>query len=201
MLRRHGSIRACLFLVLAGLLASCAATARQEGAPSESARPDSLFGVLLGGRSLDDEVAWDEIESPIVLGFEGGNVGAPLGYEFGLSVAGDSTDEAGVDVYDRFLEVSFGARALFGSGRVIPYLGAGVALVWAEVEGDSGGFTTSDDDVSGGLYGHGGVLFPVGDEFWLGLDARLLTGTELDIFGIETDADYGQLALVFAWGG
>ena len=186
-----------IFVLLAA--SSCAAT-RQE--PSRSPeRPETLFGVLLGGRSLDDEVAWDEIESPVVLGFEGGNVGAPLGYEFGISLAADSTTEAGVDVTDRFLELFAGGRAIFGEGKVLPYLGAGIALVAAEVEGESGGFSTSDDDGSVGLYGHGGVLLKVGSSFYLGLDARVLTGTELEIFGIETDADYAQLAAVFAWGG
>lgn len=190
----------CWAVVLVWLaLSSCAATKQAPSASSE--RPESLWGVLLGGRSLDDDVAWDEIESPIVLGFEGGNVGDPLGYEFGLSLAADSTTEAGVDVTDRFLELFAGGRLIFGEGRFLPYLGAGVALVAAEVEGESSGFSTSDDDASVGFYGHGGVLFEVGSDFYLGLDARLLTGTELDIFGIETDADYAQLALVFAWGG
>lgn len=178
---------------------SCAAT-RQDPVPAEE-RPESLWGVLLGGRSLDDEVAWDDIESPIVFGFEGGNVGAPLGYELGFSFAADSTTVAGVDVTDRFLELFAGGRLIFGEGKLLPYLGAGVALVAAEVEGESGGFSTSDDDGSLGFYGHGGLLLRVGSSFYLGLDARALTGTELDIFGIETDADYVQVAAVFAWGG
>lgn len=181
-------------------LASCATT-RQEPSPAADTRPGHLFSVLVGGRSMDDDVAWDEIDSPIVLGFEGGNFGDPLGYEFGASIAFDSTEEAGVDVTDRFLELFAGGRAIFGEGKVLPYLGAGLAVVSAEVEGDSGLGSASDDDVSLGFYGHGGVLVKVARSFYLGLDARLLTGTEVDLFSIETDVDYVQLAAVFAWGG
>lgn len=48
-------------VVLVWLAASsCAATRPQPRAPTE--RPESLFGVLLGGRSLDDEVAGTELD-------------------------------------------------------------------------------------------------------------------------------------------
>lgn len=192
--------RSIRFAVLALLtLASCAAT-RQEPAPADD-RPDYLFGVLAGGRSLDDDVAWEDLESPVMLGVEGGNVGRPLGYEVGLSIAGDSTDVAGVDVSNRFLELSAGGRLIFGEGTVLPYLGAGLALVMVEIEAEDGGLTASDDDVTPGFYGHGGILFRVGERFHLGLDARLMMGTEVDLVGIESDADYAQLAAVFAWGG
>jgi len=180
-------------------LTSCAAT-RQEPVPTDQ-RPGHLFGVFVGGRSLADDTAWDEIESPIMLGFEGGNVGKPLGYEVGFSLAGDSTDVAGVDVSNTFLELSAGGRLIFGEGKFLPYVGAGLALVMVDIEAESGGLSASDDDVTPGFYGHGGVLFRVGERFHLGLDARLMMGTEVDLVGIESDADYAQLAAVFAWGG
>ena len=179
---------------------ACAATRVEDASSGEPGRPESFLSVQLGARSLDDEVAWEDIDTPVVLGFEGGSIGEPLGFEVGVSFAADQTTELGVDVTDSFVEISAGGRATFGDERWMPYVGLGLALVAVDVEGESGGFSTSDDDASVGFYGHGGVLLRVGERFWLGADARLLTGTEVDLFGIETDADYGQLVLVLLWG-
>ncbi|NOT31599.1 MAG: outer membrane beta-barrel protein [Planctomycetes bacterium] len=190
------AIAVVTFSACAAVQANSGTAQAQEG----QGRPSSLFGIVIGSRSLDDDTAWDQIESPFVVGFEGGTVGDPVGFEVGLSFAGDSTTVSGVDVTNTFLELSLGARGVFGDGPLFPYVGGGVALITAEVEGESGGSSVSDDDASVGLYGHGGVLYRLGVNFFVGIDARLVTGTSLEIFGIDSDADYTQIAAVLGWG-
>lgn len=167
---------------------------------TEKTRPFGVVGLMLGTRSLDDDVAWDQIEQPFVLGVEAATFGNPIGFEGGISLAGDSTTVEGVDVSDTFVETYIGARGTFGSGPVFPYIGAGGTLILASVEGDAGGFSVSDDDTTLGFYAHGGVLFRIGTSFFLGLDARLVTGTSLEIFDIDTDADYTQLTAFLGFG-
>jgi opacity protein-like surface antigen len=189
-------------LVLAASFGGACASVSPSPFPQEagSTRPSQLFTVSLGSRSMDDSTAWDQIDKPVSVGFEGGSVGDPIGYELGVFFARDSTTEMGVDVSANFLEASFGGRGTFGDGPLMPYVGAGISLILAEVEGESGGLTVSDDDAGAGLYIHGGALYRLGNTFYLGLDARLVTGTSVDIFGIDTDADYTQVALVLGWG-
>lgn len=198
---RHRSLpmRSFLFVLLAGLPACHAPAARSAPAVTEG-RPSGLLEVDLGARSLDDDEAWDQIEHPAVLAFGGTWLGDPLGLELGVSLAADSTTVGGVDVTDTFVELSAGPRFTFGEGPLMPYLGVGVALVAVEVEGEQGGLSVSDDDTTAGFYAHGGLIFRIGSVFHIGLDARLLRGSSVQVFGVDTDADYGQITLVLAWG-
>lgn len=184
-------------VALAPALRPAAPAALQGGATSE-------FFVTLGQRTLEDSVAWEQIDEPIALGLEfaSRSAGSPLGFEAGLQIAGDSTTIAGVDVTDTFVEFYGGGRLtadLGSQGRFHPYVGAGVTFLFADVTGEVSGLEVSDDDATLGFYAHGGVYFRVGASFAIGVDGRLVRGTDVDLFGIATDADYNQLALLLGW--
>ena len=191
--------------LLVGITASCTSVGSSSASPFRSApapadRPSLLISIMGGSRSLDDDVAWDEIDQPAVFGLESASLGDPLGLEVGLSFATDDTTVSGVDVTNSFLETWVGGRATFGDGPLLPYVGAGLSLVLARVEGESGGTSVSDDDTGVGLYLHAGVLYLIGGRFFVGVDARILTGASVELFGIDTDADYTQIAGVVGWG-
>lgn len=194
-----------LLVVLALSLASCAAV------PAAPARAADDFGdhfhvhLLLAARELDDD--WEPVEEQFGLGIEfAGRPGeSPVGWEFGVSgsseeksvsVGGDSFDFTG-----SFVELYGGARFWLADSDapVLPYLGLGLSVINAEAEGDDGFTSTSDDDTSPGLYFHGGLSFPLGPSFRLGLDARAVVGTEIEVFGVDSDADYRQIAFVLGW--
>jgi hypothetical protein len=64
---------------------------------------------------------------------------------------------------------------------------------------EQGGFTTSDDDTTFGGYAHLGAFWRVPGGFSVGVDGRIATTSDLELFGVDTDADYSQIALTLGW--
>lgn len=196
--------------IAASSLAACAAPTErapevraQEVAPRSN--PQGQGAVHLGLRSLDDEAFYEPVEEPVVLGIEYARrfqPGGPFGFEAGLFLAGDSQEELGVDVTSLFFEGDLGLRISHDIDRFQVFAGGGVALIVADVEIDVNGFNVlSEDDFTAGPYVHAGAICYVGTNFFLGIDARLVTGTEIDFPSfVETDADYFQITLLLGWG-
>ncbi len=178
---------------------------RQTPRPPVAKRDITRFTVSLGRRSMDDEVAWDRLENPFMLGFEGDYRAAdsPLGAEYGLLIAADSDEVAGIDITSTFLELYGGVRLTGDIGsakRLHPYIGAGVTLIFADVTTSFGFTENSDDDLTLGGYVRGGIYYDINRRFSIGVDGRVVYGTDIRLAGINSDADYEQLALVFGWG-
>ena len=89
-------------------------------------------------------------------------------------------------------------RYTWDEGRWHPYVGGGLELDRADVKISGGGGSFSDDDLSFGLYVHGGVQFDLGEGDWfLALDARYGgLGAEHDIGPLEVDSDYTRFSLL-----
>jgi hypothetical protein len=153
--------------------------------------------VLLGGQSLDED-DWAPVDELFALGvtYSYDHPDDVVGFEVGLQGAFDSEDVLGVDISVGVSELYFGVhKAFFGDSRVQPYLGAGLTLVAVSTEGTNGFVSVSDDDACGAFYGHGGVKFLLTEGFALGLDLRFVGGTDVTLFGYETDVDYGQFGI------
>ena len=183
--------------------APSSASARQSEAAPDG--PRSQFFITLGQRTMDDDVAWDMIDEPFALGLEyaSRSGSSPFGFEGGLLLASDNTTLAGVDVDNAFVELYLGGRVTGDFGpedRFHPYIGAGADFIFADITGSVGGFSVSDNDTSVGLYVHAGAYYRLGSSFSIGVDGRILTGTDVDLFGIATDADYQQISVMFGWG-
>jgi hypothetical protein len=171
-------------------------------APDERIVPANSYFLHVGARSLDDDTFYEPVEDAGVLGFEfvrnltrGPRAG--LGIELGLFLAGNSDDSLGVDVTSAFIEGSLGLRGRLDLGPVQLFAGAGPNFILAAIDIENG---PDEDDSSAGFYAHGGALLRFGDGFGLGLDARAVSGTEIEFDGFsETDADYAQVTLVFGW--
>lgn len=164
---------------------------------------------LLGGRGLD-EGEWEPVDQHSVFGVtvDFGGADWPVHMETGFygSGADDRAEDlfvGGVDVTVAVGEAFFGVNKTWGlSGNVRPFVGGGLASVVAAVELDSVTFPLSedDDDQSLGAYVHGGVFWRLGPRFNIGVDGRFLGGTDLTLFGEDTDVDYVQLGLVLGFG-
>jgi len=206
-------------LVLIALLGSACAAAPQgtgsQPAParSQSGRVDLLLGYRWHDDALPEVPAFEELDEAVALGvhFAYEPPGWPLGFEMGV-LGGYSQDDAVAEIPDLGLvdldlelstsELYLGLGRSFRLGeRVRPYLGAGLSLVMVEGELSSTvlGGSDTEDDLSAAGYLHGGLLVEVGESFHVGLDGRALLGTDLDLDGLEVDADYLQLALVAGW--
>ena len=164
---------------------------------------------LLGVRQLDEDV-WDPLDQQGAFGVtvDFGGAEWPIHLETGFYGSADEED-----VFDNFLllegelsasvaEFFFGVNKTWEtSGKTRPFVGGGLATVTTDIELDTPIGDADDDDSSLGAYVHGGVFWRLGKRFNLGLDARILTGTDLTLFDEDIDADYfqGGLVLGFGW--
>jgi len=115
-----------------------------------------------------------------------------VGWEFGLAGSAEEEEVLGTDVEATTGEVYAGIRKSIGSAMLRPYIGGGVAYIQSELEASGLG---SVDDGSIASYVHVGVSLDIVPGFFIGLDLRILIGSDLDYGPIESDADYEQLAL------
>jgi opacity protein-like surface antigen len=188
------TIRACLAALG---LASSAACAAVQAVPQPTPTTEGQITAYLGQRSLDDD-DWHPVDDQLTVGVEYAQerMSNPIGWEVGLMASKDEGHVAGSDVEGHTAEVYGGIHKTFGSDTLRPYVGAGLAVIRASVEGPG----PDDDDASAAAYAHGGISFALSDEMRLGLDLRFLLGSDIELNGFDTDADYVQLAVGLAFG-
>jgi hypothetical protein len=182
------------------LLAACSAVPQavsQDATKPATASRDSRITIYLGQRNLDqDDYAPVDEQAMIGVEFARETAGSLVGWEVGVMGSSDEGSVAGFDVTGNTAEIYGGVRKTFGSGSVRPYVGGGLSVINSEVE-VSGSGSADDESLAG--YAHLGVSVDVTEAFFLGLDLRVLFGSDLSIGGVNTDADYGQLALILGW--
>ncbi|MFP6685404.1 MAG: hypothetical protein VB934_11850, partial [Polyangiaceae bacterium] len=170
----------------------------RQDAPKENA-----FNVLLGSRALDSDY-WGPTDGPVVfgLGYMHERAEAPLGFEVGFQFGRDSESifVSGLGTLDLAVDVGnvyVGMRKTFLRDKVVqPFLGAGVELGFTSVEGSLGAVVVDDNDTSGGVYFHGGLLFQVTGSVRLGVDVRIGRGSDVTLFDVDGDLDYEQFGLL-----
>jgi hypothetical protein len=80
-------------------------------------------------------------------------------------------------------------------------MGGGATFVEAKGEASFPGFGSAEDsDNSPGLYVEGGVYWRLASRLNIGVHARLVAGTDVDLFSVNGDADYGQFGFLIGWG-
>jgi opacity protein-like surface antigen len=192
------------------LCASCSTLENFEGAPGETREQLALF---VGQRSVDtgfedaiedvfdadltDDASEgiDDLESQTAFGLEYSRARTgQFGWEAGLGFGTSSEDVGGLDFELNTVEIYTGVRKDFSTpeSKLIPYLGLGVAFVTAELEIE--GFDADENSL--GAYAHGGAAYQISKNASIGLDVRILTGTDLDD---DLTADYLQIALMLGW--
>ncbi len=150
----------------------------------------SACWLYVGRRYMNSSAFKDAgVDEPDVYGIDG-----VLGLTgFGLSLEGGYlyAEDAETNNSSQFDEYFLGLRQTFLAGGLIqPYIGAGVSQIEADLGVGAGTF--SDNSTAG--YAHLGVAFQI-LLFQLGLDYRVVAGSDLTLAGAQTDADYQQLAL------
>ncbi|MBL8862500.1 MAG: outer membrane beta-barrel protein [Planctomycetes bacterium] len=197
-----------MLLIAAALLANADCTPALAAIPGWDPReeqasptPDerrSRLTFYFGVRSLDEDY-WSPLHEPIALeaSFEWRLPDSPFGFEVGSSIGFDESTLFGIDVSLLSFELYGGMRVTADllEGRLRPYLGLGPTLIYADLSGESGGVTVSDDDVSFGLYARGGITWVFDGGFGVGLDYRKVFGTDVSLFGVEGDIDSDQVGL------
>jgi opacity protein-like surface antigen len=163
--------------------------------------------LYLGERSFGGD--WSPVDEHSSFGFalETPGVGGGMGLEIGVFLSDDSgfffSPMLGTivlaEVDTREVFVGFHQRAQT-EGSTTPYFGGGLAWIDGELTYSGSGGVLSASGSSIGFYVHGGVRVQVGEGVAIGFDYRILRGTDVEIFGIEIDADYEQLAFTLSSG-
>lgn len=177
--------------------APASSVARGPGDELDSAEKENRVNVYLGGRQLDED-DYDPIDRQGVLGIEFARQahGAGIGWEVGVQAGAKKEDVGSTDVEGTTRELYAGLRKTFGDSIVRPVIGVGAALINSKIDGNG----QDDDDSSLAAYAHLGIGADVSPDVTLGLDLRILFGSDLDLGGVSTDADYGQLAFFIGFG-
>ena len=179
------------------------------------ASAEGNVNFVLGGRGLDDDY-WRPTEDHGAFGinFDFAKESWPVSLALGLHGSAGSEDlfedchrcdsqpyRGETEIEATVGELSVGVLWRPETGHKLrPYLGGGLAFVSAEKESRLRFGGVSDDDESTGFYLNGGLAWRIGRHVNGGLDARLVTGTDVTIFDEEGDADYVQLGVLLGYG-
>lgn len=156
--------------------------------------------LTLGGKYLESG-DWDPVENQTELGvsFDFRERSWPVNLL--VQYLGSSADETlhGVDVKGQTSEFRLGIRKIFEPDAVIrPFVGAGVASVWAKTRGEAGGFSVSDDDSALGIFVDGGVYFTLNRAFNLGAEVGYSTA-QVDFMGEDSEAGGAHAGLLLGY--
>ena len=197
-----------IFSMLALLLASMPAEAGGNA------------NFTLGMRQLQDDEIFDTTDSQPMFGitvdFGPGEwpVSWAVGYYFSavkddVALDVDLNGTPGVlkgEATSAVAELSFGVRKTWRPGRVRPFIEGGVAAVIAGLDVSAPQGSADDSDTGAGGYVQAGVYWRIGSRFNLGLNARALFGSSIDLSDTfsstfsDGNADYVAGGLVLGWG-
>lgn len=195
-MRRSLALAAALFLTLALAMTPAAAGVGN-------------VNFVGGTRSFGDDDLFEEIDSQSFGGVtvDFGPDSWPVTLAIGLygSFGEEENIFGEIDLQTAVSELSFGVHKVWKVNATRPFVGGGLTSVstWAEFEGP--GDDVDDTDTSVGLYVQGGVFWKIGSRFNIGIDGRLVTGTDVEMdfdgrLSAEGDADYFQVGLLLGWG-
>ncbi|MDF1837894.1 MAG: hypothetical protein P1V35_08500 [Planctomycetota bacterium] len=155
------------------------------------------FHLTVGVGQMRDDAYWQGLDEPWFLGMDyaAATDGDGLGAEVGFLLWGDSTSpDQDLSAAELFAGLRYTANANRRGPH--PYVGIGGTLIGAKLEGPA----YDENDGAIGIYGHAGVTVPLGSSTEIGLDYRVVRGTEADFpGGPDSDFDYDRLALVIGW--
>lgn len=198
-------MRLVLLLLCAASAASCAAPEPVPHRESRGIYADDIsggqFNFHVGVRSLEDDAVWGSLSEQVALGinFVFGPFDNFLQWDLGLHYGWDEVNSlSGDSVSAETWEASIGLIHFFrfGEQRMVPYLGAGVAGVYAQTELIGTG-TADVSDWSAAGYARGGLQFRLRGDDHIGFDVRAVGGSSLNLAGTGTSADALVFTLVF----
>lgn len=168
----------------------------------EEYEPLRQIALLAGVREFTDDRIWGDVDGEVAFGIEYFHeIDNGIGWEVGgMGSLGTKGAVGGnVDVTGAAAEIYAGARYIYRRDRLHPYVGGGLSAIFAGVDDDNVGQVADDQDLTMGVYLHGGFQYDLTSFLFIGLDLRTLFGTDLELTTISGDADYWQLGLVLGF--
>jgi hypothetical protein len=165
--------------------------------------------VVVGPRYLDDG-SWNPVADQTAIGFtlDVGKKFWPINFAIGYhaSTATDrSTNPAPVgelELKGQVREFDMGVLKSWAlAHRLRPFAGGGLGLVQGSSRANFETLgETSDSGTGAGAWLDGGVYWRLAGHLNLGLDARVLLGANVTMFGFNRSADYRQIGMLVGWG-
>ena len=123
----------------------------------------------------------------------------PVSMAIDFLVSADEKTDFGFIVEGITTEINFGVRKIWDQSRspIRPYLGGGLALISSEFTLTGFGSTTDDDNALG-LWLNGGVYWPLGQSFNIGVDLRY-SQADVTLFGVDVDGGGTHVGLIFGY--
>lgn len=193
------------------------------GAP---ARAETNLNFVLGAKFLDSD-DWPIGDSQGSLAFLSTFGPRSWPVQIAVDVVGSSSVEdsfnisrpgieiRGEEVVQSTFELDVGVRKIWQLGKARPFVGGGLAIIWAQQEraiffpppfDDEGNellprppVIVSESDEAPGAWVDGGIFWRLGRRFNLGLEARFSTA-EVSFTGRDIGAGGVSLGLILGWG-
>jgi len=106
-----------------------------------------------------------------------------------------------IEVEVKTSELCLGVRKTWDHfATVRPFIGGGLAMINADIEGEAYGLSVSDDDDAMGYWIEGGIYWTLAEHFNIGFNVRW-SKAEVTIYGVEAEAGgtHGGLLLGYHW--
>lgn len=163
--------------------------------------PEHRIGLIVSQRFLDEgDLEPVDEHTAFALEYVENDPAKSIGFEAGIAHSEEDDTVLGIGVEAELLEVYLGVRKeIETSSGLVPYIGGGLTYLNADLTASVGAASASDDDSSLGIYLRGGVLWDLTSNVYVGLDARLVVGTDLEIGGASGDADYEQIGVLLGF--
>lgn len=202
------TLLALVSLVLGGATPSCVMV-------DDPSANGEIFSAALGLRRMESGSAWapnDDLPA-VALGYQVGPPGSQLAWDFGLRYAGADgsrrTAGGAQPIETEMVDATVGGMLFLASppSLVLPYAGAGVALIWAGADLLRGGQLVDDQDGTFGGYFRAGFLVrfdasisaPPARDGLIGLDLTVIAAPNLSFLGDARPAGSATLSLLFGY--
>ena len=158
------------------------------------------INFFLGAKVLDED-DWEPVDEQAEIGFLLDFKGKSWPVSIAVDLLGSyaEDDVYGVDIEGSTAELCFGVRKIWDSfEHVRPFIGGGIAFIWAEVEGERWGFSVSDDDTATGYWIGGGVYWTLAEHFNIGFDVRW-SKAEVTLFDVDGEAGGSHVGFLLGY--
>ena len=195
-------------------LASCAAAPKttsqvmtvdghRRGVYDYLAEPIVLVDAHVGLRTFRTEADWEPTDDPLEFGL---TFRTPIrgtrrfDWDLGLRYGFDRLERATEDFELQLFELNVGAalRLAPPGNQLQPYVGAGLALLFSDLERDpEGADATSTRDATYGPYARAGLQVEFAPAQLVGVEVRYIAAEDAEIDGFSRDTHATTVALTF----
>ncbi len=159
------------------------------------------LNAFFGMKYLDED-DWEPVDDQGEMGamFDFQKTDWPVAIAFDILASANDDDfwydGLNIKMESATAEICTGVRKIWETSYAMkPFIGGGVAVIFADVEAYGYGTKIDDDDSAFGLWIDGGVYWTVSEHFNIGADIRF-SNAEVTLFGADLEAGGSHFGLL-----